>query len=55
MQPTHIAPRTIRPTARSVTYTSREINVYTPDDEDQSSQEVSPPSTTAVAVKKPVR
>ena len=55
LQPTHVAPRTIRPTARSVTYTSREINIYTPDDEDQSSQEVLPPSTTAVAVKKPVR
>ena len=54
-QPTHVVPRTICPTARSVTYTSREIKVYTPDDEDQSSQEVLPPLTTALTVKKPVR
>ena len=54
-QPTHVVPRTIHPIARSVTYTSQEIKVYTPDDEDQSSQEVLPPLTTALTVKKPVR
>ena len=54
-QPTHVVPRTIHPTARTVTYTSRGIKVYTPDDEDQSSQEVLPPLTTALTVKKPVR
>ena len=53
-QPTHVVPRTIRPTARSVTYTSREIKVFTPDDEDQSSQEVLPPSTTALTLSAPV-
>ena len=54
-QPTHLAPRTIRPTARSVTYTSHDIKVYTSDDEDRSSQAMLPPLTTALAVKKPVR
>ena len=54
-QPTHLAPRTIHPIARSVTYTSHDIKVYTSDDEDQSSQAMLPPLTTALAVQKPVR
>ena len=54
-RPTHVAPRTLHPLTRSVTYTSHKIKVDTPDDEDQSSEAVLLPSTTALTVKKPVR
>ena len=52
-QPTHVAPR---PTPQSVTYTTHQVKVYTKKDpEDQTSQMMLPPTTTALAVKKPVR
>lgn len=53
-QPTGLTPRSLVPTARSVT--SNQIKVYTRhQDEDQSSQAMLPPTTTAMVVKKPVR
>ena len=51
--PTHVAPR---PTPQSATYTTHQVKVYTKKDpEDQTSQMMLPPTTTALAVKKPVR
>ena len=56
LQPTHLAPRPVRPTPRTVTYTTNEVNVYTKKDpEDKTSQIMLPPTTTALVVKKPVR
>ena len=55
-QPTHFASRTVNPTPRTVTYTSREIKLYTKnDDQQETSQMMLPPTTTELVVKKPVR
>ena len=54
-QPTYLAPRTVNPKPRTVSYTSQEIKLYTKNDEQQTSQMMLPPTTTALVVKKPVR
>ena len=52
----HLAPRTVNPTSRTVTYTSLEIKLYTKsDDQLETSQMMLPPTTTDLVVKKPVR
>ena len=56
LQPMHLEPRPVRPTPRTVTYTTNEVNVYTKKDpEDKTSQMMLSPTTTALVVKKPVR
>ena len=55
-QPTQLTPRRLLPTTRNVSYTSHQIKVYTRnEDQDQMSQAMLPPTTTALVVKKPVR
>ena len=55
-QSTQLIPRRLLPTTQSVSYTSHQMKVYTRnEDEDQTSQAMLPPTTTALVVKKPVR
>ena len=55
-QPTQLTPRRLLPTTQSVSYTSHQMKVYTRnEDQDQTSQAMLPPTTTALVVKKAVR